>query len=70
MGTSTKDRVRKHREALRSAGLRPVQLWVPDTRRPKFHDECRAQSNKLHEDPQEKEILTWIESASDHSGWK
>ena len=37
-------RVQKHRDALRMAGLRPVQLWVPDTRRPDFTEECRRQS--------------------------
>ncbi len=37
-------RVRKHRDALRMAGLRPVQIWVPDTRRPDFAAECRRQS--------------------------
>jgi len=37
-------RVRKRREVLRSAGLRPVQIWVPDTRRPGFAEECRRQS--------------------------
>jgi len=37
-------RVQKHREALRTAGLRPVQIWVPDTRRPGFAEECRRQS--------------------------
>ena len=36
-------RVLKHRDALRMAGLRPVQLWVPDTRRPDFAEECRRQ---------------------------
>lgn len=36
-------RVRKHRDALRMAGLRPVQIWVPDTRRPDFAQECRRQ---------------------------
>lgn len=36
-------RVQKHREALRMAGLRPVQIWVPDTRRPDFAEECRRQ---------------------------
>jgi hypothetical protein len=25
------------------AGLRPVQIWVPDTRRPDFAAECRRQ---------------------------
>lgn len=37
-------RVQKHRDALRQAGLRPVQLWVPDTRRPNFAKECLRQS--------------------------
>jgi len=36
-------RVQKHREALHMAGLRPVQIWVPDTRRPDFTEECRRQ---------------------------
>ena len=37
-------RVQKHRDALRMAGLRAVQIWVPDTRRPGFAEECRRQS--------------------------
>lgn len=36
-------RVQKHRDALRIAGLRPVQIWVPDTRRSDFAEECRRQ---------------------------
>ncbi|MBP1317117.1 antitoxin MazE family protein [Herbaspirillum sp. 1130] len=36
-------RVQKHRDAMRMAGLRPVQIWVPDTRRPGFAEECRRQ---------------------------
>lgn len=41
--THVNARVKKHRDALRKAGLRPVQLWVPDTRRPDFAEECRRQ---------------------------
>lgn len=37
-------RVRKRRSALRKAGLRPVQIWVPDSRRPDFAAECRRQA--------------------------
>ncbi len=37
-------RVQKHRDALRMAGLRPVQIWVPDTLRPNFAEECRRQT--------------------------
>lgn len=41
--THINTRVQKHRNALRMAGLRPVQIWVPDTRRPDFAEECRRQ---------------------------
>ena len=44
MPTPVSERVRRRREALRSAGLRPIQLWVPDTRLPGFLEECRRQS--------------------------
>jgi len=44
MSTPVSHRVRKRRDALRAAGLRPVQIWVPDTRRPGFAEECRRQS--------------------------
>lgn len=42
--TDVNSRVQKHRDALRMSGLRPVQIWVPDTRRPDFAEECRRQS--------------------------
>lgn len=44
MPTPVSDRVQKHRDALRMAGLRPVQIWVPDTRRLGFAEECRRQA--------------------------
>lgn len=44
MPTPITERVRKRRATLRSAGLRPLQIWVPDTRRPGFAEECRRQS--------------------------
>lgn len=44
MPSSVSERVQKRRDALRAAGLRPVQIWVPDTRRPGFAEECRRQA--------------------------
>ncbi|SEF68363.1 antitoxin MazE family protein [Bosea lathyri] len=44
MPTPTNQRVQKRRDALRAAGLRPLQIWVPDTRKPGFAAECRRQS--------------------------
>jgi hypothetical protein len=43
-GTHFNALVQRHRKALRTAGLRPVQIWVPDTRRPGLDEECRRQS--------------------------
>ena len=69
MGASISVRVQKHRDALRAAGLRPVQIWVPDTRQKDFAAECRRQSLLVHEDPHEAEILDWLGAAADRQGW-
>jgi hypothetical protein len=50
--------------------MRPVQIWVPDTRRPGFADECRRQCLIVQNDPQEAEILDWLEKVADTVGWK
>jgi len=44
MAAPVSHRVKKRRDALRAAGLRPLQIWVPDARRPGFAEECRRQS--------------------------
>jgi hypothetical protein len=41
---SVRERVERRREFLRNSGLRPLQIWVPDTRRPGFAEECRRQA--------------------------
>ena len=64
------ERVQKYRAGLRAAGLRPVQIWVPDTRSRGFANECRRQSLALQDDPQEADILNWLEAAADTKGWK
>jgi hypothetical protein len=68
--TTTAHRVKKHRAALRAAGLRPIQIWVPDARQRGFAKECRRQSRKLHGDPQEADILKWLAKAAATEGWK
>jgi hypothetical protein len=64
------ERVKKHRIALRAAGLRPVQIWVPDTRRSGFAKECRRQSLGLRGDPLEQRTLRWLRDVADADGWK
>lgn len=70
MASSVPERVRGHRDGLRAADLRPVQIWVPDTRRAGFADECRRQSRLLRDDPQEQETLDWLAAAADREGWR
>jgi Protein of unknown function (DUF3018) len=37
-------RVQKHRKALRAAGLRPIQIWVPGVRSRSFATQAHKQS--------------------------
>jgi hypothetical protein len=67
---STAARVQKHRAGLREAGLRPVQIWVADTRRAGFAEECQRQSAILLGDAHERETLDWLQSAADCKGWE
>ena len=69
MSANVVERVKRHRDGLRAAGLRPVQIWVPDTRRPGFAEECRRQSLLLRDDLHEREILDGIEAVADTEGW-
>jgi hypothetical protein len=62
-------RVRKHREQLRAAGLRPVQLWLPDTSSESFRRKCERESLSLTNDPLEAETLAWIADVADTDGW-
>jgi hypothetical protein len=70
MASPVTDRVRKHREALRQAGLKPVQLWLPDTRATAFRRKCGQESLLAAADPNEAKVLRWIERAADLEGWK
>lgn len=55
----------KRRARLRAQGLRPVTLWLPDTRSRRFVAECRRQSRLLRGDPAEAEALEVIEAVAD-----
>lgn len=74
MTTPTAERVKKHRQALRAAGLRPVQMWVPDTRSPAFAAECRRQSLQVQGDAaaraDEAELHELLAQVADTDGWR
>ncbi len=64
------ERVQKYRAKLRTEGMRPIQIWVPDTRRSGFAEECRRQSLLVKLDPHEKELLDFLDDAADREGWE
>lgn len=71
MVTSVAARVQKRRDALRMAGLRPIQIWVPDTRRPGFAAECQRQSKLASQaDRADVEMMDFMDEAlSGVDGW-
>lgn len=69
--TDVNRRVQKHRDALRAAGLRPIQIWVPDTRKPGFAEECRRQAKLIAaEEASDLETQAILDDAlADIEGW-
>jgi hypothetical protein len=69
MPLSRNERVARRRAKLRAAGLRPIQIWVPDTTRPGFAEECRRESLVIaHADASEdcrKEAEFWERVTAD-----
>ncbi|WP_119327812.1 antitoxin MazE family protein [Cysteiniphilum halobium] len=69
MARTIQERVKKHREELKAQGLRPLQIWVPDTRKVGFKKECLRQSKLLLNDEHEHDTINWIGDASDNKDW-
>lgn len=60
----------RYRARMRAQGFRPVQVWVPDTRSPKFAAECRRQSLSIVRSP-EADVESFLEAAAQTTeGWK
>ena len=67
---SSRDKVGNERARLRRQGLRPIEVWVPDTRAPGFRNECRTQSRRATRARHaEREIMDWIDVHRDNDPW-
>ena len=60
-----KEKQHRYRRRLRRKGLRPVQIWVPDTRSAGFASECRRQARLAARSAQEKPTLDFISEIAD-----
>ena len=58
-------KVREYRERLRSQGLRPIQIWVPDVRAPSFQAEAHRQSLAVATSAHAREDQAFIDAVSD-----
>jgi antidote-toxin recognition MazE-like antitoxin len=62
------ERVQRRRDKLRAAGLRPVQIWIPDTRAPSFAAEAERQS-RLIAATEGDAHEAWYSAADEVEGW-
>lgn len=65
------ERVQRRRDKLRAAGLRPVQIWVPDTRASGFAQECERQARLVRDNEEGAGLVdaaAWAD-VSDTAGW-
>jgi Protein of unknown function (DUF3018) len=60
MTVPNKVRVERRREKMRAMGLRPVQIWVPDTRAPGFAAEAERQCRLLNAN-RDTEVDAWLD---------
>ena len=61
----SREKVRAHRDRLRAQGLRPIQIWVPDTRSPDFAAEARGQLRLVAESPHAAEDQAFVDAISE-----
>ena len=64
-GGSSRAKVGAHRARLRAQGLRPIQIWVPDTRQPNFAAEAARQSALVSNSPFAAEDQAFVDAISE-----
>ncbi len=62
---SSRDKVRSYRERMRARGLRPIQIWVPDTRTAAFRTEAHRQSLMVAQSALAEPDQDFIDAISD-----
>ncbi len=63
--TPSRLKVQEHRRRLRSQGLRPIQIWVPDVRAPTFQSEAHRQSRAVAASSYAQDDQAFIDAISD-----
>ena len=61
----SRDKVRNYRERMRARGLRPIQIWVPDTRTAAFQAAAHRQSLAVARSKLAREDQDFIDAVSE-----
>lgn len=61
----SRDKVRTYRARMRARGLRPIQIWVPDTRTAAFRAEAHRQSLAVAQSSHEHEDQAFIDGIAE-----
>ncbi|MGB3864741.1 MAG: antitoxin MazE family protein [Xanthobacteraceae bacterium] len=62
-------RVRRHRDKMKAAGLKPVTIWVPDVNAPGFQEKIDRAIAIINASEDEKVILEELSNV-EIDGWK
>ncbi len=61
---AVRERVSEYRARMRASGLRPVQIWVPDTRSPGFAEAAHRASLAAAEADRTDDTMDFIEAVT------
>jgi hypothetical protein len=64
------ERVRKHREKMKAAGLKPVTIWVPDVSAPGYREALARDIAKINADEESLRVMEDMLELADFSDWK
>jgi AmiR/NasT family two-component response regulator len=62
-------RVRKHREKMKAAGLKPVTIWVPDVNAPGYQEQLERDIAIINADADSMLVMEQMLSVADFSDW-
>jgi hypothetical protein len=63
-------RVRKHREKMKAAGLKPVTIWVPDVNAPGYREALARDIARINADEESTRVMEDMLELADFSDWK
>jgi len=67
--TDGASRVRKHREKMKAAGLKPVTIWVPDVNAPGYREALARDIARINADDESTRVMEDMLELADFSDW-